>query len=513
LEALDIVRNHGLDAPFIVVSGHIGEDIAVASMKAGADDYVMKDRLARLVPSVRRALDEAEIRRAHKRANEALRESEERFRQLAENIGAAFFIFENPEIDPPGTISYASPAFAKIWGYPRESLFRNPRLWIVSIHPQDRQQVLDNISLIAKGNFNEEFRIVRMDLKVRWVQYRTFPVRNDEGIIYRVAAIAEDITERKLAQEQLALNARQLQKTVDDLRRTEEELRQRNSELSTARSELEQRVQERTADLTAANSELQCQIVERKRLENELLEIAENERRRIGFDLHDDLGQKLMAVSLMLKAVERNLTAKNSDQVEDLKGVETLIQQIINHTHNLAHCFSSLEAQGDDLGGLVEKLAGNVRETFNISCRFKTVGDIPELPADATNQLYKIAQESISNAIKHGKARWINILLARQNGVVVLRIKNDGVPFPVDLQPNNRLGLRIMNYRAHLVGATFEICPNGECGTLVSCTLPAVTNGRLPYSRLASPGYPLGNGKSSELSASLLVSSEEIAGV
>src|SRR5689334_17559463 len=85
-EALALVQSRGLSLPFIIVSGHIGEDIAVAAIKAGADDYLMKDRLGRLGPAIERALKEAECRRAHQRANEALRQSEERYRQLAENL-------------------------------------------------------------------------------------------------------------------------------------------------------------------------------------------------------------------------------------------------------------------------------------------------------------------------------------------------------------------------------------------------------------------------------------------
>src|SRR5215468_2788899 len=102
LEAMALIHERGLGIPFIVVSGHIGEDIAVSAIKAGADDYLMKDRLARLVPAVERALAQAEIRRAHKRANDALCESEQRFRQLAENIAAVFFMFEKPTDVSPG---------------------------------------------------------------------------------------------------------------------------------------------------------------------------------------------------------------------------------------------------------------------------------------------------------------------------------------------------------------------------------------------------------------------------
>jgi PAS domain S-box-containing protein len=214
LEALQLFHQHSLDIPFIIVSGHIGEEIAVSAMKAGADDYLMKDRLARLVPAVNRALEDAEIRRAHKRANEALRESEERFRQLAENIGAVFFMFEGVTADSPGKVSYVSPAFQKIWGLPCESLKNTPDLWLKAVHPDDRKRVAENFKQINFTPLGDEFRILQLDLKERWVHLRTFPVRNEQGIVYRIAALAEDITDRKRAEEQLAATAEQLRQNV-----------------------------------------------------------------------------------------------------------------------------------------------------------------------------------------------------------------------------------------------------------------------------------------------------------
>jgi signal transduction histidine kinase len=365
LQALALFHQRGLDLPFIVVSGHIGEEIAVAAMQAGADDYLMKDRLARLVPAIQRALQKAEIRRAHQQANQALRESEERFRQLAG----------------------------------------------------------------------------------------------------------------------------QLQTTVDELRVIQQQLRNSNAELSQARAELERRVRERTAALAAANAELHEQMDERKRLENELLEIAENERRRIGFDLHDDLGQKLMGVSLLLKALETNLGHQRLPEAAVTRNVQVLVQQMIQHTHNLARCFSSFDALNENLLQQLKTLAATVRKTFPIVCRFRSVGAMPAFPADVTLQLYKIAQESISNAIKHGKATHISVRLSRRGAQVILRIENDGVPFQVEKEPTNRLGLRIMNYRAHLAGGVFEIQPNGKCGTLVTCTIN-LPNGTSKPSLAASRRMP-----------------------
>src|SRR5262249_3357542 len=222
--------------------------------------------------------------------------------------------------------------------------------------------------------------------------------------------------------------------------------RRSNNELERARPELEQRVQGRTAELTAANADLRAAIAERKRLENELLEIAENERRRIGFDLHDDIGQKLMAVSLLLKALETNLSHKHASEANDTRKVQRLIGQVVNHTHHLDHCFSKLDVEGEDLGLQLRKLVANVKKNFEINCRLRLPESLPSLSADMTLQLFKIAQESVSNAIKHGKATSVSIALILDQGQLALQIRNDGTPFPVDREPSNRMGLRIMNF-------------------------------------------------------------------
>jgi signal transduction histidine kinase len=309
--ALELMKRKGLDLPFIIVSGHIEEETAVAAMRAGAHDYVMKDRLARLVPAVERELREAEIRRARARSEEELRRAHE---------------------------------------------------------------------------------------------------------------------------------------------------------------ELEARVEKRTADLKAANQKLRNVLEERKRLENELLEIAENERRRIGFDLHDDLGQKLTGVLLMANALKQRLVAEGHSCREDAGHICDLVDQVIHHTHNLAHQFSSLDMRGDDAAEVLRGLAVNVEKMFNITCHFSAKGEIPPLPESVVTQFYKIAQESISNAIKHGKATEVTVSLCPSSDKLVLTIQNDGVPF-VQPKEKGRMGLRIMNYRANTIGATFDIRANHKSGTLVTCSL------------------------------------------
>ena len=135
-----------------------------------------------------------------KRAQAALRESELRFRQMAENIGEVYFL-----IDAANTqMLYVNPAYKEIWQRSAASLYQDPRSWTESFHPDDRARVIANLERIqVTGRLDNEYRMLRGDGTLRWIRVRAYPIRNDAGEIYRIAAIAEDITDRKLAAEQL----------------------------------------------------------------------------------------------------------------------------------------------------------------------------------------------------------------------------------------------------------------------------------------------------------------------
>jgi PAS domain S-box-containing protein len=471
LAALSVLKETGLDLPFILVSGQIGEEIAVASMKAGAHDYLMKDRLARLVPAIERELREAATRRARRQAEQELRESEERFRQLAENIEAVFFIMEPGTGEFPWRICYASPAYENVWGSSSRTLCQDSASWLQTVHLDDRQRVTEALPKIPRGEFNEEFRIVRPDGKIRWIHYRVSPVRNEQGEAYRFACIADDITERKSSQEKLKNYALQLQEAVDDLQEAQEQLRATNQELFVARAELERRVAQRTADLTVANAELKRQMNERRRLEHELLEIADNERRRIGIDLHDDLGQHMNGIALLLEGLRLKVEKIDSQAAAEVARIQTLLLKTINLAHDLARDLASADLQGSDVVVALRGLAEQAERMFQISCRLVCESTIPSLPQNVAAQLYKIVQEAVTNAIKHGKAKKVQITLNSNNGRLKLAVRNDGRPFPATVGEDNRMGLRIMNYRANLIGGILEIKADGKRGAIVTCSL------------------------------------------
>jgi PAS domain S-box-containing protein len=292
-----------------------------------------------------------------------------------------------------------------------------------------------------------------------------FPVQSGKDFF----GVLEFFTSRRLAHDQTLGNmmsaiASEIGQFIKR-RSAEEELRR-------AHDELEMRVQQRTADLKSANAKLQASISERKRLEHELLEITEKERRRLALDLHDDLGQKLSGIAMMTKGLELKLSKRRVGEAKDAGRIHELVQQTMSHTSDLAHDLAKLDLKESDLSGALSDLASHAKELFEISCKFKADDSIPPLETSVASQLYKIAQEAVTNAIKHGKARHVGISLNNGSDRLVLTIQNDGLPFPDLKSQSTGMGLRIMNYRASLIGASLEVKGTGAHGTRVTCCMP-----------------------------------------
>jgi PAS domain S-box-containing protein len=214
LRALALLKRRGLETPFILVSGTIGEETAVAAMKQGATDYLLKDRLARLGPAVTQALEQNRLRKENVCAEEALRDSEERFRQLAENIQEVFWLTDPTK----NVILYVSPAYETIWGRSRAGIYASAVSWLDSIHSDDKEAVhRAAVTKQAAGTYDEEYRIVRPDGSIRWIHDRAFPVRNGAGDIYRVVGVARDITERKEAEVVLRESDRRFREMLENV--------------------------------------------------------------------------------------------------------------------------------------------------------------------------------------------------------------------------------------------------------------------------------------------------------
>jgi diguanylate cyclase (GGDEF)-like protein/PAS domain S-box-containing protein len=199
LRALEVLGERGLDVPFIIVSGGIGEDVAVEAMRNGAADYLIKDRLARLGPAARRALEERRERAEKAHAQAALRESEQRFRQVFQE-GAVGMAVLGPDL----RFQDGNATLARMLGHDRTALARL-RLGEIG-HPEDGDPAgaaLRAMFAGQAGSYNGEVRCVTAAGEVVWVQFSATMVRSDGGAPLYAICIFQDITERKRAEADL----------------------------------------------------------------------------------------------------------------------------------------------------------------------------------------------------------------------------------------------------------------------------------------------------------------------
>lgn len=199
-ESLGLVQEQRPDLPVILVSGSLGEERAVELLKQGVRDFVLKDRLGRLVPAIERGLREMEERRVRQAAEQALSESERRFRQMAETIGEVFWL------SSPGSksILYVSPAFEQVWGRPCAELYANPGLWLEAVHPEDAPEVRSALEDLARGRrYDLQYRITHSDGTLRWINDRGYALRDAAGRVALTSGVASDITGQRQAAERL----------------------------------------------------------------------------------------------------------------------------------------------------------------------------------------------------------------------------------------------------------------------------------------------------------------------
>jgi PAS domain S-box-containing protein len=213
-------------------------------------------------------------------------------------------------------------------------------------------------------------------------------------------------------------------------------------------------------------------ITERKGLEEKILEISAREQRRIAQDLHDGLGQHLTGIAFMSKVLEQKLSDQSLPEAVEAAKIVKMVNQAIDNTRELARGLHPVAAEPLGLVSALKKWANEVEELFHIDCSFRCPKPLFIHDANLATHLYRIAQEAVNNAIRHGKSTHIVIGLSGKSGTGTLSICDDGNGFPKKPTSQPGVGLSIMNYRADMVGGSLKVQPNEDRGITVTCMFP-----------------------------------------
>ena len=231
--------------------------------------------------------------------------------------------------------------------------------------------------------------------------------------------------------------------------------------------ELEQRVELRTAELAG-------EIADRERLEKNILEISERERRSIGHDLHDGLSQHLTGTAITAQLLADRLQDRAAEETADARKIVGLVKSAIEQTRRMAKGLLLADIDAEGLPNALFEFCATTTEQFRVTCTFVNQATTLSFPHvnGVANHLFRIAQEAVRNAVRHGGAKWVEVRLHSRDNRLRLSIEDDGSGLPPISRRGEGLGLRIMVHRAKMIGAAFAIERAASGGTIVQCTLP-----------------------------------------
>ncbi len=585
--ALEVLHERALEIPFILISGTIGEDIAVAAIKQGAADYLLKDRLARLGPAIEHAIEQECSRRERREHEAALRESERMARAVVDGLAAHIAIVDEdgcilavnarwrefakvnpaslmgvceganyieacdaatgPQMTEPAAVAAGirgvlaglnlefaaeypcQTAAEEQWFIVRVTPFpgEGPRRAVIAhenitarkrteerlaqlnrvqtilagidraiVHVPDQQKLLDEVCRVAvdKGGF-----------KLAWIgmvstEGAVHPVAQAGATAYldgirivvhdapdgrgpvgtairenRAVVIADVDRDARMAPwhdraQQFGLHyvaafpiriANEVAGAFQVYAQRADFFDQNELSLLTQVSDDISFALTAIADLTA-----------RKRLEQEVLEISAREQRRIGQDLHDDICQWLAGTEFSASALAQDLAKRSPANAARALKIAEGVRQSLTRARTLARGLAPAVIEAEGLAGALRELAANAGEMFQIRCVYEGPETVQVRDKGGALHLYRIAQEAISNAVRHGGSGEIAICIESLDDRISMLIRDDGCGIRQPLPQSPGMGLRTMRYRAEIIGGTLEIRPGVRGGTEILCAFP-----------------------------------------
>lgn len=342
----------------------------------------------------------------------ALRESERRFRQIAENIEEVFYLNDSQKRET----FYVSPAYEKIWGRSVQSLYEKPDSFLEAIHPDDRAQVVDSFVVQRAGQPTEvTYRVIRPEGSVRWVRSRAFPVWSERGELVRIAGLAEDITAFKWQEGEL------------------------------------------------------------RRLAQQLVAVQELERRQIARELHDEIGQTLTSLSLSLEMLGRNTAVSTPTLTTEIAALQEILQALMKRVRQISLDLRPAMLDDLGLLPALRWLLNQYTERTGIRVDFRQSGlEKVRANQELNTAVYRIIQESLTNIARHAQVTEAVVDLWANDEKLIVQISDEGQGFDITQLNQERLavGLLGMRERARTLGGDFLIESSHGRGTQVVAEIP-----------------------------------------
>jgi len=447
--------------------------------------------------------------------------------QILESISQSVIV-----VDLDGIVMYWNKASEDIFGYTKDEMIGQP---LSNIYPDFAKEKLENdLKGLRDGKeIRGHWRSITKNSGVIWIDLKTKAIKNEGGQTIAVVASACNIQQLKEVEQELEENKVKaeniLETTVDGIVTSDEEGRilsfnqaasdifgyteeeivgkkvsilmpephasKHNQymkyyrdtgkpkviglrrELTGKRKDgtifpLELSVSEVKWDDSKLFTAVINDITERRRLEREILRVSEEARKRLGQDLHDGLGQMLTGIGLISQNLARKLKSNAIPGADEIQEISDMIKEADEYAKSLAHGLIHVDVE-EGINQALMQLCKQAQKFFQVNCNFVSDFNSDIYNSMTKTNLYRIAQEAISNAVKHGKAENIEVLLSNENGIVKLEIIDDGVGFSktTNRNPKKGMGVRIMGYRSNVMSGNLDI-EEIDNRTHVICSIP-----------------------------------------
>ncbi|HKP04234.1 MAG TPA: chemotaxis protein CheB [Chthoniobacterales bacterium] len=375
-----------------------------------------------------------------KLAEASTREMEGRFQLLVEGTpDYAMFL-----LDPENVITFWSTGAEKVFGWTAEEAVGQTGAIIFTDADQKKGEVEKEIeTAVREGRAPDRRWHRRKDGSRLWADGVMRRIDRRDGGLRGFAKICRDATE---------------QREIEDA-------------LLHAKEEMEQRVIERTREVVATNNELERTMAQRRQLERELLEISEREKRRIGEDLHDMVCQELTATALYLKSTAKKLARKDEAAAQTLEESAETVNRNVGIARELARGLQAVELRAAGLKDALRDLAASANQNRGVNCHFKAARGVRVTDDAVALHLYRIAQEAVTNALKHSGAHNILIALDRSATHICVSVQDDGKGFDLGKRRKG-LGVHMMRYRANALEGELSIERRKTGGMDITCKIP-----------------------------------------